>query len=157
MGITRIKHWIICGLLVSACSSNNEIDGDLTAEVLRAQIHQEARFNRSDQSELPKIKLLSVEVIESEILPKLVDTDRDKLRVHYKAEIEILEDCAWGTDRDSPRGFTRFLIRPKDDKDNWMHITNSTISDKGDQEEVEHYFELTKTDNGWVDGYNNNY
>jgi len=157
MGTTRIKHWIIYGLLVSACSSNNEIDGDLTAEVLRVQILQEARFDRSDESESPKIKLLSVEVIESEILPKLIDTDRDKLRVHYKAKIEILEDCAWGTDRDSPRGFTRFIARPKDDKDNWMHITNATNSNRGDQEEVEHFFELTKTDDGWVDGYNNNY
>ncbi len=157
MGITKIKYWVVCSLLVNTCTSSNEINDRVATEVLEAQIQQEARFDRSDQSETPKIKLLSVEVVETELLPKLVESDRDKYRVQYIAQIEILEDCAWGTDRNEPRGFTRFIVRPTDDADSWMHITNATESNQGDQETVEHFFELAQANGGWVDGYNNQY
>jgi len=157
MGITKIKYWIVCGLLMNACTSNHEINDRLATDVLQAQIQQEARFDRSDQSETPKIKLLSVEVTETELLPKLVESDQAIYRVHYRAEIEILEECEWGTDRMNPRGFTRFITRPADDADSWMHITNATTSNQGDLETVEHFFELAQDDGGWVDGYNNRY
>ncbi len=157
MGITNVKLFIITALIFSSCGSDKEINNNLAVEVLNAQILQEARFDRSDQNEAPKIKLLKVEVMESEILPKLVETDWDKFRVRYQAKIEILEDCTWGTNRNNPRGFTRFITRPIDDQESWMHITNATESRQGDQEELTHFFILTKTEVGWMDAYNNNY
>ena len=157
MGTINVILFIITVLIFSSCGSDKEINNNLAVEVLNAQIQQEARFDRSDQNEAPKIKLLTVEVMESEILPKLVETDRDKFRVRYQAKIEILEDCTWGTDRNNPRGFTRFITRSMDDQESWMHITNATESKQGDQEELTHFFDLTKTDEGWVDAYSNNY
>ena len=157
MEITRIRLALFGLLLLTACSSGQQIDDRLTFRVLQAQIQQEARFDRSDPSEEPKIKLVSVEVTKSELLPKLVESDRDKYRTEYTAQIEVLEDCSWGTSSDNPNGFTRYYVKPYKGNDAYLAIYNIEHSKAGSQKSVTHYFDLVKTEKGWLDEYGNYY
>ncbi len=146
-------------MTISSCSPSQQIDRKLVSEVLRNQVRKEARFDRTNPNEQPVIHLESVEKFSFDQDPGPLEQqlEEERFRIYYTALVKVLQGCSWGQDRSQPRGFARYLVRPHGHPDNWMHITNSTNSESGEIVRVMHYFDLLKTDQGWLDAYGNYY